>query len=235
MNVWQYAVQKTGHDFEPISKWSSDAQAAIAQLKVRGDVDLLAWDAATDASDIYPQYTLADLVTRVDHTAYARLLERLASVVDQAKLPVLSQLQRQWYLASYVAAFSHQSLLNTAAALLSLTVLQLKTPPLVLATAAQSQLRGLADQARCWLLAAQVSDLQLIATDKPLATLLTHLIEQTPDLDECCVTGKAVGWELANDAYWLSQVESPTFKLEQLQTPVAYRLIRAAYLERSLG
>ncbi|BDZ31558.1 hypothetical protein RA086_10070 [Lactiplantibacillus sp. WILCCON 0030] len=233
--MWQYSVQLTGHDFEPTMAWSADAQAALAQVKTRADVDLLSWNPADEGSEIYSQYSIEQLVTRIDHTAYARLLEKMAQVVAASGNPVPPSLQRQWYLVGYLAVLSHQTLLNTAAALLGLTVLTLKTPPQALAQAMPQQLRGLTDQARCWLLAAQVTDLQLVATSRPLQTLLQHLLTQNEALNHCCVSGQSFGWQLGNDAYWLSQVERPSFALGQLESPVAYRLIRAAYLERTLG
>jgi len=64
--------------------------------------------------------------------------------------------------------------------------------------------------------------------------LLQHLLTQADELDYCCVSGQSYGWQLANDANWLSQVERPNFKLARLESPVAYRLIRAAYLERMI-
>jgi len=233
--VWQYSVQLTGHDFEPTIAWSKDSQAVLAQLKKRSDVDLLSWNPTSDASEIYAQYSLDDLVTRIDHTVYARLLEKMAQIMAETGQDFPPSLQRQWYLVGYLAVLSHQALINTAAALLGLTALTLKTPPMALPQAAKQQLRGLTDQARCWLMAAQVTDLQLVATTQPLRKLLSQLLTQADNLDYCCVSGQSYGWQLANDAYWLSQVERPTFSLDQLRSPVAYQLIRAAYLERLLG
>jgi len=230
--VWQYSIQLAGHDFEPTIAWSADDQMAVAQLKTTDHVDLLSWNSATDESEIYSQLSLDELVTRIDHTPYAKLLEKMTQVMTESNQSMPSKLQRQWYLVGYLASLSHQALINTAAALLGLTVLALKTPPMNLTQAMAQQLRGVTDQARCWLMAAQVTDLQLIVTSKPLKTLLQHLLTQADELDYCCVSGQSYGWQLANDANWLSQVERPNFKLARLESPVAYRLIRAAYLER---
>lgn len=233
--MWQYAIQQTGHDFEPTIAWSTSEQTAVAQLKTTDGVDLLSWNPTTDESEIYVQLSLDELVTQIDHTPYAKLLEKMTQVMAVAKQPMPPTLQRQWYLVGYLASLKHQALINTAAALLGLTVLTLKTPPMKLAQAMSQQLRGVTDQARCWLMAAQVTDLQLIVTSKPLKTLLQHLLTQADELDFCCVSGQSYGWQLANDANWLSQVEQSNFRLAKLESPVAYRLIRAAYLERVLG
>ncbi|AVK60929.1 hypothetical protein C5Z25_03785 [Lactobacillus sp. CBA3605] len=227
----QYAIQLTDHDFEPVGAWSSNPQAAIAQVKTQADVDLLVWNPATDESQIIVQYTLETLVTKIDQTPYARLIEKMNTVLASLKQPVAPKLQRQWYLVGYQACLDHQALLNTAAALLSLTVAYLKNSPRAVSDLKQ-QLRGLADQARCWLLAARVSDLQLLATNEPLTVLLQHLLTQTVALDACQMAGRSVAWELANNAAMLSQVETDQFQLTQLKNKTAYRLIRAAYLER---
>ncbi|MFC6182259.1 hypothetical protein [Lactiplantibacillus daowaiensis] len=230
----QYALQLNGHDFEPMGAWSTDAQVVLTKLVARDDVDLLMWDPDTDMSEIYEQYALATLVTRLENSAYARLLETMTQVFTQLGQPVTATLQRQWYLTSYLASLTHQSLLNTAAALLSLTVYYLKTPPLADTTSATQQLRGLADQARCWLLAAKVSDLQLLATPEPLQKLVQHLLGQTEALDYCCVSGQSRSWQLASDAYWLSRITTDQFSIKRLQNVMAFRLLRAAYLEHSL-
>lgn len=223
----RYALQLSGHDFEPSSHWSTDIRPVVNELVTRDDVDLLMWDPATDASEIYEQYSLATLMGQIETSAYARLLTTMGQVLVELKQSVSPRLQQQWYLASYLACLDHQSLLNTAAALLSLTVAELKSPTV----AADQQLRGLADQARCWLLAAKVSDLQLLATPQPLFKLSQQLLTQVATLDFCCVTGQSRGWQLANDAYWLSQVTSSAFSCDRLQRPTAYRLLRAAHLE----
>lgn len=233
--MWQYSIQQSGRDFEPVLTWSADAQAALAQVKTRDDVDLLSWNPSTDVSEIYEQYSLEQLVAQIDQTAYARLLEKMAQTVENSGQVITPSLQRQWYLVGYLASLEHQALINTAAALLSLTVLNLKIPPMALAKVTDKQQRGLTDQARCWLMAAQVTDLQLLATTKPLQKLLAHLLDQDQRLDTCCVSGQAAGWQLANDANWLSQIATPQFALPQLERPSAFRLLRAAYLERQLG
>jgi len=233
--VWQYSIQQSGRDFEPVLTWSADAQAALAQVKTRDDVDLLSWNPSTDVSEIYEQYSLEQLVAQIDQTAYARLLEKMAQTLENSGQVITPSLQRQWYLVGYLASLEHQALINTAAALLSLTVLNLKTPPMALAKVTAKQQRGLTDQARCWLMAAQVTDLQLLATTKPLQKLLAHLLDQDQRLDTCCVSGQSAGWQLANDANWLSQIATPQFALPQLERASAFRLLRAAYLERQLG
>ncbi|WP_137626089.1 hypothetical protein [Lactiplantibacillus pingfangensis] len=233
--MWQYSIQQSGRDFEPVLTWSADAQAALAQVKTRDDVDLLSWNPSTDVSEIYEQYSLEQLVAQIDQTAYARLLEKMAQTLENSGQVITPSLQRQWYLVGYLASLEHQALINTAAALLSLTVLNLKTPPMALAKVTAKQQRGLTDQARCWLMAAQVTDLQLLATTKPLQKLLAHLLDQDQRLDTCCVSGQSAGWQLANDANWLSQIATPQFALPQLERASAFRLLRAAYLERQLG
>lgn len=175
-----YAVQLAGHDFEPVSPWTTDPQRVVTQLQADPGYDLLVWDPQADNCEIYPQQTAAALADRLEHTAYARLLGKMSQVFRQAGHQVTPQLQAQWYLVAELACLAHQSLLNTAAAMLSLTVQALKAEPRAQADATWSQqLHGLADQARCWLLAADVSMLQLVATDQPLTTLLAYLLAQT--------------------------------------------------------
>ncbi|ETY73570.1 hypothetical protein [Lactiplantibacillus fabifermentans] len=230
----RYALQQTGHDFEPITPWDTNPQPILTQLKGRDDVDLLTWNPHQDMSEIYPQYDLASLVERVDGTPVAKLIDQLSGVLTALALPSSDQIQQQWYLVGDLAALTHPGLINTAAALLSLTVVALKTPLLTPKAVVSRKLHSLANQARCWLLAAKVTDLQLIATPAALTKLLQHLLAQTAVLDNCSPTSRAVSGELAQDAYWLSLVDDATFDVTQLNSPVAWSLLRAAHLENNL-
>ena len=223
----QYAIQVAGRDFEPIGDWSTDPQAALLAVQMSADYDLLVWDPSGDRCEIYAQKTLAGLADRLERTAYAKLLARMTSTYTAHGYVVTPQLRSRWYLVADLAALEHQSLLNTAAALLSLTIQYLKADNDLIQTG--TQLRGLADQARCWLLAAKVSPLQLVATEKPLRTLLDYLLAQAVPLDACHAGGRSKAWELANDALVLSR---PVIRPEQFQTVNAWKLIRAAALEQ---
>ncbi len=221
--VLKYAVQLAGRDFEPLGDWNDNPRAAVLALQTSDDYDLLVYDPTGERCEIYVQRTLASLADQLEHTAYARLLDRMARTYQAAGFKITPQLQSRWYLVSYLAVLEHQSLLNTAAALLSISVQFLKATDV-----SESQLRGLADQARCWLMAANVSDLQLIATAQPLTTLLTYLLDQAGALDACTTAGRSKAWQLANDAVTLS---CPSIQPTELQTASAWTLIRAAAFE----
>ncbi len=224
----KYTVQLTGRDFEPAETWQLDPTAAVATVQSSADYDLLVWDPDDETCEIYPQETLAALSDRLAHTAYSRLLDQIARVANQQGLQITPGLRRQWYLVGDLAVLEHASLINVAAALLSLTVQALK-PETASYHPSAVRLRGLADQARCWLMAAQVTSLQLVAAPKPLTTLLQYLLDQANALDACHAGGRSRAWQLANDAEALSQVDvHPT----QFQTNSAWTLIRAAALER---
>ncbi|WP_338209828.1 hypothetical protein [Lactiplantibacillus paraxiangfangensis] len=223
----KYTVQLTGHDFEPAETWQLDPTAAVATVQSSADYDLLVWDPDDETCEIYPQETLAALSDRLAHTAYSRLLDQIAQVVSQQGVQIIPGLRRQWYLVGDLAVLEHTSLINVAAALLSLTVQALKTETASYHSSAV-RLRGLADQARCWLMAAQVTSLQLVASPKPLTTLLQYLLDQANALDACHAGGRSRAWQLANDAEALSkEAVHPT----QFQTNSAWTLIRAAALE----
>ncbi|MFB9770336.1 hypothetical protein [Lactiplantibacillus modestisalitolerans] len=215
----RYAIQNGGCDFEPASAWTTNAQQALTLLQAAPDAKLLVWNPQNDHCEIYPQHDQGELTDKIEHTAYARLMAQMRTV---AKPIVDAQLQAQWYLVAELAVLSHQSPINTAAALLALTVQRVKRT-----SSAPGQLRGLADQARCWLLAAHVTDLQLVATTKPLATLLPYLTAQSTQLDVC--GGRSRAWQLAHDALVLS--EAPV-ALTTLELPVAWELLRVAQAER---
>ena len=84
----RYALQLSGHDFEPSSHWSTDIRPVVNELVTRDDVDLLMWDPATDASEIYEQYSLATLMGQIETSAYARLLTTMGQVlVERQGLP----------------------------------------------------------------------------------------------------------------------------------------------------
>lgn len=225
--VRKYTVQLTGRDFEPAKKWQLDPTAAVLAVQNSADYDLLVWDPNDEKCEIYPQETLAALNDRLAHTAYSRLLNQIALVANQQGLQITPGLRRQWYLVGDLAVLEHASLLNVAAALLSLTIQVLK-PATDNCRPSAVRLRGLADQARCWLMAAQVTSLQLVASPKPLTTLLQYLLDQADVLDVCHAGGRSRAWQLANDAEALSKVAvHPT----QFQTNSAWTLIRAAALE----
>ncbi|RRK10065.1 hypothetical protein D1831_09250 [Lactiplantibacillus garii] len=226
----QYAVQLAGRDFDPQGVWKTDPTTAVKVLQNSADYDLLVWDPVDDFCEIYPQQTLAALEARLAHTAYSRLLDQMARVAERRQLPVSDQLRSRWYLVGDLAALEHQPLLNVAAALLSLTVQANRLQGYEDDT--KLRLRGLADQARCWLMTAGVTPHQLVATSEPLANLLNYLLAQTGQLDTCHAGGASRAWCLANDAAVLSQSE---VRVTQLQTRSAWTLIRVAALERANG
>jgi len=229
--VWQYAVQTAGHEFEPIKVWSSETQAIVAQLKKLEKVDLLAWNPTTDDCQIYHQYPLAVLDQQLDQTKYAKLIDQLMTMVSTTKRSLPLILKRQWYLVGFLANLTQRPSLETAAALLSLTVLALKKPTVTLTS---RDLLGLTDQANCWLQVAQVSEDQLLTTTEPLKQVLAQLLRQSACLDQQCITKQCAGWQLANDGYWLSQVGTEQFELTKLHSSVAYQLLQATYLEQQL-
>lgn len=217
----KYAIQVSGAPFVPINGWSTDPEAAIAAVQQTSAYDLLVWEPVTDQCRIYAQRDLADLGERVEHTVYAKLLAQLMTI--ETDLQLTRQLKSTWYLVIDLALLEHQSLLNTAAALVAVTV-QAQLPGI-----ARQELRGLADQARCWLMAAAVTPLQLVATSRPLANLLTYLSGQPRQLAVCQSERAAKAWRLANDALVLSQ--TPLLP-QRLQFASAWTLFRIADFER---
>lgn len=220
-SVFKYAIQVSGAPFVPINGWSADPETAITAVQQTVDYDLLVWEPATDQCQIYAQRDLADLGERVEHTAYAKLLARLMTIVTDPQLT--RQLKSTWYLVIDLALLEHQSLLNTTAALVTVTV-QAQLPGI-----ASQELRGLADQARCWLMAAAVTPLQLAATSQPLATLMSYLSGQPRELAVCQAERGTKAWCLANDALVLNQ--TPILP-QRLQFASAWTLFRIADFER---
>ncbi|CAM3085272.1 hypothetical protein [Lactiplantibacillus plajomi] len=217
----KYAIQVSGAPFVPINGWSTDPEAAIAAVHQTSDYDLLVWEPVTDQCRIYAQRDLADLGERVEHTAYAKLLARLMTIATDPQLT--HQLKSTWYLVIDLALLERQSLLNTAAALVTVTV-QAQLPGIT-----SRELRGLADQARCWLVAAAVTPLQLVATPQPLKNLLTYLSEQPRKLAVCQSERATKAWRLANDALVLNQ--TPILP-QRLQFTSAWTLFKIADFEQ---
>ncbi|WP_143462198.1 hypothetical protein [Levilactobacillus enshiensis] len=218
----QFNVQLAGADFVPLLPWSTAPSAAVHALAA-GGVDLLLLDEENDLMKIVPQRTLEELMPQLENSVYGRLFDQVATLIPQASQELLAD----WYLAIDLAQASHINVITTAANLVALAVLRLKGVPVT-----ADKVQGVASQAQCWLLQAQLTEHQLFlpAGKALLQRLFTHLLDQhtvwdTYTPDHC----NPHAGRLAQDVYALT-----CGNLLAIQLPAAWSLVRVAALENHL-